>query len=54
MPFMLNYAGGIGSVRGLNMRRWAGKDLITGDPLGGDRRLVANSELLFPDAGPEG
>ena len=55
MPFMLNYyAGGIGSVRGYQYASLGPKDLITGDPLGGDRRLVANSELLFPMPGLKG
>ncbi len=52
---MLNYyAGGIGSVRGYEYASLGPKDLITGDPLGGDRRLVANTELLFPMPGLKG
>lgn len=55
MPFMLNYyAGGIGSVRGYQYASLGPKDLTTKDPLGGDRRLVANAELLFPMPGLKG
>jgi outer membrane protein insertion porin family len=52
MPFFRNfYAGGIGSVRGYDTGTLAPKDSITGDSVGGSKRLVGNAELLFPFPG---
>jgi outer membrane protein insertion porin family len=48
LPFFKNfYAGGVGSVRGFETATLGPRD-INGDVLGGDRRFVANFELLFP------
>ncbi len=45
------YAGGVGSVRGYKAGSLGEVDDSTGDRLGGDRRLVANAEFLFPMPG---
>jgi outer membrane protein insertion porin family len=51
LPFFKNfYAGGTGSVRGFETATLGPRD-INGDVLGGDRRFVANFELLFPMPG---
>ena len=51
LPFFKNfYAGGVGSVRGFETATLGPRD-INGDVLGGDRRFVANFELLFPMPG---
>ena len=48
VPFFKNfYAGGIGSVRGFESNSIGPRDIITNDPLGGTRRLIGNTELLF-------
>jgi outer membrane protein insertion porin family len=48
LPFFKNfYAGGVGSVRGYETATVGPRDL-NGDVLGGNRRVVANAELLFP------
>ncbi|MBK8121613.1 MAG: outer membrane protein assembly factor BamA [Sulfuritalea sp.] len=49
MPFFKNYyAGGIGSVRGFESSSLGPQDPLSDGALGGDTRLVANAELLFP------
>jgi len=49
LPFFKNYyAGGIGSVRGYDSGSLGPSDLLTGERLGGNRRMVGNAELLFP------
>lgn len=45
------YAGGVGSVRGYKAGSLGEADPVTGDRLGGDRRLVLNAEFLFPMPG---
>jgi len=51
LPFFKNfYAGGVGSVRAFETATLGPRDL-NGDVLGGDRRFVANFELLFPMPG---
>jgi hypothetical protein len=51
LPFFKNfYAGGTGSVRGFEAASLGPRDL-NGDVLGGDRRAIANIELLFPIPG---
>ncbi|QJR14154.1 outer membrane protein assembly factor BamA [Usitatibacter palustris] len=51
LPFFKNfYAGGTGSIRGFESASLGPKD-INGDNLGGDRRFVANFEVLFPMPG---
>ncbi len=52
MPFFRNfYAGGIGSVRGYDTGTLAPKDSVTGNSVGGSKRLVGNAEILFPFPG---
>jgi outer membrane protein insertion porin family len=52
MPFFRNfYAGGIGSVRGYDTGTLAPKDPVTGNSVGGSKRLVGNAELMFPFPG---
>ncbi len=52
MPFFRNfYAGGIGSVRGYDTGTLAPKDSVTGNSVGGSKRLVGNAELMFPFPG---
>ena len=51
LPFFKNfYAGGPGSVRGFEPMSLGPRDL-TGNALGGNRRIVGNAELLFPMPG---
>ncbi len=51
LPFFRNYySGGPTSVRGFYPANIGPKD-INGDPTGGERKLVANLELLFPVPG---
>jgi len=52
MPFFRNfYAGGIGSVRGYDTGTLAPKDAVTGNSVGGSKRLIGNAELMFPFPG---
>jgi outer membrane protein insertion porin family len=51
LPFFKNfYAGGVGSVRGFETATLGPRD-TNGDILGGNRRAIANIELLFPMPG---
>ena len=46
------YAGGIGSVRGYDSSSLGDvKDPLTGDSLGGSKRVILNAELQFPFPG---
>lgn len=45
------YAGGIGSVRGYEGASLGPRDTLTGDFLGGARRIVANAQLYLPFPG---
>jgi outer membrane protein insertion porin family len=52
LPFFKNFfAGGSGTVRGYESRSLGPRDALTGDPIGGDRRVLGNMELLFPMPG---
>ncbi len=45
------YAGGIGSVRGYEGASLGPRDTLTGDYLGGSRRMIANAQLYLPFPG---
>ncbi len=52
LPFFKNFfAGGPSSVRGFDARSLGPRDSLDGDPIGGDKRVLANAELLFPFPG---
>jgi outer membrane protein insertion porin family len=54
LPFFKNfYAGGVSSVRGYDTNSLGPQD-SNGDILGGRRRIVGNSEVLFPLPGTKG
>jgi len=56
LPFFKNFfAGGATSVRGYKARSLGPKDLgDSPEPIGGDRRVLVNTELLFPLPGSSG
>jgi outer membrane protein insertion porin family len=56
LPFFKNFfAGGATSVRGYKARSLGPKDLgDSPEPIGGDRRVLVNTELLFPLPGSTG
>lgn len=48
-PFEHYYAGGSRSVRGYDGNSLGPRDSVTNDPLGGDKRVVTNLELILPN-----
>jgi outer membrane protein insertion porin family len=56
LPFFKNYfAGGPRTVRGYDSRSLGPKDSgATPEPIGGDRRILLNAEVLFPPFGAQG
>lgn len=51
-PLFKNYfAGGIGSVRGYQQSSLGPRDPVDNVPIGGQTRVVANAEFIFPVAG---
>lgn len=52
LPFYKNfYAGGTTSIRGYRSRSLGPKDPSTNRPIGGNKRVLGNTELLFPVPG---
>ncbi|MBI2958889.1 MAG: outer membrane protein assembly factor BamA [Betaproteobacteria bacterium] len=52
LPFFKNYyAGGVSSVRGYNTASLGPRDPADGSVIGGNRRITAGGELLFPMPG---
>lgn len=52
LPFYENFfAGGATSVRGYEARTLGPRDTLTGDAIGGDRRVLGNLEWFFPVPG---
>jgi len=48
-PFENYYAGGSRTVRGYDGNSLGPRDIMTNDPLGGNKRVVTNLELLLPN-----
>jgi len=52
LPFFKNYyAGGASSVRGYRSRGLGPRDVLTDDPIGGNKLFTANTEYIFPVPG---
>ena len=48
-PFKNYFAGGSRTVRGYDSNSLGPRDVVTGDPIGGDRMVIGNFELILPN-----
>ena len=48
-PFKNYFAGGVRTVRGYDANSLGPRDRVTGDPIGGDRMIIGNIELILPN-----
>ena len=48
-PFKNYFAGGSRTVRGYDSNSLGPRDVVTGDPIGGDRMIIGNIELILPN-----
>lgn len=48
-PFMNYYAGGSRSVRGFDSNSLGPRDIVTNEPIGGNKRVLGNLELILPN-----
>ena len=48
-PFKNYFAGGSRTVRGYDSNSLGPRDTVTGDPIGGDRMIIGNIELILPN-----
>jgi outer membrane protein insertion porin family len=48
-PFKNYFAGGVRTVRGYDANSLGPRDTVTGDPIGGDRMIIGNVELILPN-----
>ncbi len=48
-PFKNYFAGGVRTVRGYDANSLGPRDPVTGDPIGGDRMIIGNVELILPN-----
>jgi len=48
-PFKNYFAGGSRTVRGYDSNSLGPRDSVTGDPIGGDRMVIGNIELILPN-----
>jgi len=48
-PFKNYFAGGSRTVRGYDSNSLGPRDPVTGDPIGGDRMVIGNIELILPN-----
>ena len=48
-PFKNYFAGGVRTVRGYDANSLGPRDIVTGDPIGGDRMIIGNVELILPN-----
>ena len=48
-PFKNYFAGGSRTIRGYDSNSLGPRDTVTGDPIGGDRMIIGNVELILPN-----